>query len=199
LPTPRAQQTLTRESSPLVEVALQRCEGWGGCRTPPFGGPLRSLGVSRRSEDSNPQDQDGYGFPSDPWAFRRPSGGRPADLGLGRSRTRALLALSCPVRDMPLQPRTAASLHRPEGRATRPAMQPLLGFRALRHSLGPADPPDWRRIPPPPRAACEVWIPPSRRPPPVLPARKAPERPWASPSKAFPSAREVPLSGSLPS
>jgi hypothetical protein len=66
-------------------------------------------------------------------------------------------------------------------------MLPLLGFLALRHNLGPADPLAWRRIPSPPRATCEVWLPPSRRPPPILPARAAPERPWASPPKAFPS------------
>jgi hypothetical protein len=84
-------------------------------------------------------------------------------------------------------------------KTTRPAMLPLLGFRALRHTLGPADPHEWQRIPPPPRATCEVWLPPSRPPPPALPARKAPERPWASPFKAFPSAREVPLSEPFPS
>lgn len=44
-----------------------------------------------------------------------------------------------------------------------------------------------RRIPPPTRAMSGVWLPPSRRPPPGLPARYVPERPWASPFKAFPS------------
>jgi hypothetical protein len=39
---------------------------------------------------------------------------------LGRSRARAPPALSRPFRDMLLQPRTAASLRRPEGRATAP-------------------------------------------------------------------------------
>lgn len=57
----------------------------------------------------------------------------------------------------------------------------------------------WRRIPSPPRAACGVWLPPARRKPRCLAApdtfrRHTPasvtstlERPWASPSKGFPS------------
>jgi hypothetical protein len=113
-----------------------------------------SHGVSRRSGDSDSKDQDGYGFPSDPLAFRRPSGVRPASHDRGRSRALAPLTLSRPFRDNPLKPRTAASLHQPEGRATRPAMLPLLGFRALRHSLGPADPRTWAADPS--ATACHV-------------------------------------------
>jgi hypothetical protein len=43
-----------------------------------------------------------------------------------------------------------------------------------------------RRIPPSPRATSGVWLPPSRRPPPPLPAREAPEHPWASPFEVSP-------------
>lgn len=39
LPTLRAQQTLTRESASLIEVTLQRCEGWRKCRTSPLSDP----------------------------------------------------------------------------------------------------------------------------------------------------------------
>jgi hypothetical protein len=55
------------------------------------------------------------------------------------------------------------------------------------------------RLPPRTRAESGVWLPPSRRTPPSLPAREAPERPWASPFKAFSSSRQAPLSGALPS
>jgi len=50
-----------------------------------------------------------------------------------------------------------------------------------------------RRIPPSPRATSGVWLPPSRRPPPTLPAREAPERPWASPFEACPRRGRAPL------
>jgi hypothetical protein len=55
------------------------------------------------------------------------------------------------------------------------------------------------RLPPQTRAESGVWLPPSRRAPPSLPAREAPERPWASPFKAFSSSRQAPLSGAWPS
>lgn len=98
-----------------------------------------------------------------------------------------------PCAFLPLQRHPAAAPPRsvprhPEVGATGPAMLPLLGFPALRHIPGTAVSrwSSWR-IPPPPRATSEVSIPPSRPSPPILPAREAPERPWASPSKAFPS------------
>jgi hypothetical protein len=98
-----------------------------------------------------------------------------------------------PCAFLPLQRHPAAAPPRsvprhPEVGATGPAMLPLLGFPALRHIPGTAVSRwSWWRIPPPPRATSEVSIPPSRPSPPILPAREAPERPWASPSKAFPS------------
>jgi hypothetical protein len=57
-----------------------------------------------------------------------------------------------------------------------------------------------RRIPPPPRAAYGVWLPPARPSTTGPPdASSASERPWASPYKGFPSSRSVPLSRSVPS
>jgi hypothetical protein len=140
----------------LVEVALQRIEGWRKCRTPPLGDPWRPLGVSRRFEDSGTQDQGGYGFPPGPRLVDTARDGRPTDLeGCSRSRTQALLALTCPFRDrIPAAPhRGAASpIRRPGGRLV-PVMLPLLGFRALRHTLGPADP---HMAADPSTAACHV-------------------------------------------
>lgn len=84
----------------------------------------------------------------------------------------------------------------PEGPA-RPTMLPSLGFRAPRHmpERGTRNP---RSLPAPRRAACEVWVPPSRRPPPSLRAPlRAPERPRASRFEAFSSRRSDPLSGVL--
>jgi hypothetical protein len=98
-------------------------------------------GVSRRSEDSCPEDQDGYWFRPTRAAFRRPSGGHPPDLAsTRRSRVGPPCAFVPLRRRVPAAPQRSG-LSRPEGRrAPRPAMLPLLSFRALRHSLGPADP-----------------------------------------------------------
>jgi hypothetical protein len=102
-----------------------------------------SHGVSRRFEDSNSPNQDGYGFPSDPEAFLRPSGVRSASL------THDLAVVRRPSMRFRAPPETSHSSpapqrHRPpvrkDPRVTRPAMLPLLGFRALRHSLGRVDP-----------------------------------------------------------
>jgi hypothetical protein len=86
----------------------------------------------------------------------------------------------------------------PEGPA-RPTMLPSLGFRAPRHmpERGTRHP---QGLPAPRRAACEVWVPPSRRPPPSLRAPlRAPERPRASRFEAFSSRRSDPSRGPLPS
>ena len=105
-------------------------------------------------------------------------------------RRSALPALSRPYEDVSLQPHTAASCPRlPEGNRDRLVPRCCLSWAFVPYDTIPGR---WlrlmmRRIPPSPRAACEVWLPPSRPPPPALPAREAPERPWASPSKAFPS------------
>ena len=67
----------------------------------------------------------------------------------------------------PLQRHVSTAPHRmlvdrPEGRCSSfSAMLPLLGFRALRH-LPVGDSALGQRVPPPPRATSEVWLPPSR-------------------------------------
>jgi hypothetical protein len=148
-------------------------------------------------------NQDGYGFPPDPLAFRRPSGVRSTSRGTRpRGRLPALHALSCPFRDMPQQPRIAASPDRRSRRTdARPAPRCCLswGFvpydtvsdRWIRLHGGRSL---CRRVP---RARFGYLLRGLHHR--VLPARVAPERPWASPSKVFPSSRWVPLSGSLPS
>jgi hypothetical protein len=87
----------------------------------------------------------------------------------------------------PLQRSIAAPPHRPVGRtdSSDDASSPGLSLPTTR--TGTADPRDGRESRSRPRAACEVsdllrgvHHRPSRRP-------KAPERPWDSPSKAFPS------------
>jgi hypothetical protein len=72
-------------------------------------------------------------------------------------------------------------------------MLPLLSFLALRHSPGAAVPFLVGGSPDPPRATSGVWLPPSRRTPPSLPAHEAPERPWAYPFEARPRRGGVPL------
>jgi hypothetical protein len=76
------------------------------------------------------------------WAYVTPSGWSSSRPCPGRSRRSALHALACPFRDVSLQPRTAAvePMIRKPSAQLRPAVLPLLGFRALRHNPGPADP-----------------------------------------------------------
>jgi hypothetical protein len=162
----------------------------------------RLSGLRGAPRTQSTPNQDGYGFRPTRWRFdaprvfvRRAVAHDLAVVYRPSLRFRAPLE-TCHCSPAPRRRRPTVPKDR---RATRPAMLPLLGFRALRHIPGPADPLRWRQIPLPPRATCEVWLPPSRLPPPVLPARVAPERPWASPFKVFPSSRWVPLSGSLPS
>jgi hypothetical protein len=99
-----------RESVALVEEALQRCEGWNGCRTPPLGDPLQSP-VELRGAPGTRTRRTRTVIGSRPTraAFQRPSGGRPPDLTSIRKPKQAPLALSCSFGDEPLQPRTAAS------------------------------------------------------------------------------------------
>jgi hypothetical protein len=126
--------------------------------------------------------------------FQRPSGTRPSSRPPSRSQTATPHALSRLSRDMSLQPRTAALTRRPKpaNGTSRDAASPGLSCPTTQSRTG--GPASSGGGPPPPRATCEVWIPPSRRPPPILPAREAPERPWASPFKVFPScARGAPF------
>jgi len=130
--------------------------------------------------------------PSARTAFGRPPGFRASSSPPGLLRSAALLALSLPFKGLSQHPRTVPPA--PEGADCR-TMLPLLGFAAPRHMPG-------RRIrscaglPAPHRATSEVWLPPSRRPPPTLRTLlRRLERPRACPFKAFSSHRSGPLSG----
>jgi hypothetical protein len=126
--------------------------------------------------------------------FQRPSGTRPSSRPPSRSQTAAPHTLSRLFRDMFLQPRTAAPIRQPKPAigTSRDAASPGLSCPTTQSRTG--GPASFGGGSPPPRATCEVWIPPTRRPPPILPAREAPERPWASPYKVFPScARGAPF------
>jgi hypothetical protein len=93
-----------------------------------------SHGVAWRFRDSNPEVQDGYWFRPTRATFETPCGFSTSEPHLD-PKTRA--GPSCAF--VLLRRRVIAAPHRsvtiqPEGwRATRPAMLPLLGFRALRH------------------------------------------------------------------
>jgi len=56
-----------------------------------------------------------------------------------------------------------------------------------------------RQIPLPPRTTCGVWLPPSRHPPPALPALAHRSVLGLHPSRSSPRPRSVPLSGPIPS
>lgn len=92
------------------------------------------------------------------------------------------------------QPRPVPPVREPARRTE----QPLLGFccpTTRSRSAGIADRGSTRD----PTAACGVWLPPARPAADVLPAREAPERPWASPFRAFPPCAPRLLSEPLPS
>jgi hypothetical protein len=197
------QQTLTRESASWIEVALQRCEGWGECRYRLSATRAASHGVARRFGDSRSKDQDGYVLPSAPCGVSTPFGviilrtsSRPV------SRGSAPHALSFSFRDVSLQPRNAAPAigltNETDGDGS-PAMQPLLGFGALRHSPGPADPHEGdeslrRRVP---RAGFGYPL----RDVHHRSSRRAKRRSvhGLDPSRCSPRARAVLLSESMPS
>jgi hypothetical protein len=183
---------LTKEHATRMVVALQRLQAWGDRSNSPRGGSnalswgfaaLQGLASDRLRADI------GSARPVRRFHALRvitdPTSGRPKPPG-------APPALSRPFRGPSQQARTV-----PPSLAAPRTMLPLLSFSALRRTLGSADPYE-RRVPAPPRATSGVWLPPSRRPPPTLPAHEAPERPWASPFKAS-LATAAPLSGPLPS
>ena len=101
---------------------------------------------------------------------------------------------TCPYSPAPQRRATGRSR-----RPTSPAMLPLLSFGALRHSPGPADPLQWRRFPRHrvPRARFGYLL----RDVHHRSSRRAKRRSvhGLRPSRRSPRAREVPLSGSLPS
>jgi hypothetical protein len=139
-------------------------------------------GVARSSEDSLARVPGGHGFRPPRTAFRRPPGLQRARRPVSRSRRAALLGLPLPYRDRSPGPRAVSPTRR------RLVRRRLLSWASatLRHTLGAADP-FVAAVPPATRAASGVWLPPSRRSLPSLPARIVPERPWVSPFKAFPS------------
>jgi len=123
----------------------------------------------------------------------RPSGVRPTSRSTGRSRPKALLALSRPFRDMSPQPRTAPPSPPAEAgaRASRDASSP--GLSCPTTHAGAVTPLEGSGSPrhraPRPRFGYLLRDLPHRPP-----DAEAPERPWASPFKAFSScARGAPL------
>jgi hypothetical protein len=174
----------------LVEVALQRCEGWRECRMPPLGDPcglpwgfpaLRGLEPGGPGRSLVPSDPCGVSTPFG-WSS---SGPRPDPKVGGRPSLR----FRAPTKTCPCSPapqRRAAGSRRNHGR---PVPRCCLSWALVPYDTIPGQRMRLmlRRIPPPQRATSGVWLPPSRPPPLALPAREAPERPWALPSKAFPS------------
>jgi hypothetical protein len=143
----------------------------------------------------------GMGFhPTGP-AFRRPSGFRlPGSTSSREAERRPPLRFRSSSETCPCSPA-------PQRRASRPKPASQLVPRcSLSWALVPYDTVPDRRSRLSGDGSPRRRVPPARfgyllggLPPPILPARKAPERPWASPFKAFPSSQEVPLSRSLPS
>jgi len=105
--------------------------------------------------------------PSDPYGVQRPSGTqrarRPsAEASGGPSWTSA-----------PLQSSITGTPRRPAACAASQTTLPLLDFFDPTTQSQAGGSVCRRRIPPPPRVTCGVWLPPSRRTPPALPARQA--------------------------
>jgi len=108
--------------------------------------------------------RDGHGFRRARAAFSRPPGISQVGAPRGLRRPKALLVLPLPFRGPSQHPRTVPSA---EAGWSDDASSPGLSCRTTH--AGAADPlRPGRRAPC--RAACEVWVPPSRRPPPSLPA-----------------------------
>lgn len=137
------------------------------------------LGIARRSEDTDPTRPGRSWVPARP--VRRFDALRASawsNLPAGLLRQGAPLRFRFPAK---AHRSTPAPSRGPEG-PTRRTMLPSLSFRAPRHI-----PERWTRClggaSGPARAACEVWSPPSRRPPPSL---RAPCGSRASSSFALP-------------
>jgi hypothetical protein len=176
---PFVRRSLTKEFAAASVAALQRHEGWRRPHGTPRGGPhaLSWGSVALQGLESN-RDRTAMGSVRPARRFHahrvhsRPDL-RPAEADRGPSCAFAPLQ-----RSISAAPRRAARPVRPAPDASSPE---LLCPTAPSKSGGPVG---WQRIPPPPRATSGVWLPPSRRPPPPLPAHEAPEHPWASPFEA---------------
>jgi hypothetical protein len=118
-------------------TALQRLERWGDPNDRLTATDRPSLGVARRSGDTDPTPLGRLLVPSDPHGVSTPSGhtrGRASRAGLRR--TGAPLALSLSYRGPSQHPRTVPRTRRPARRT----MLPLMGSLASRHiqDNGPA-------------------------------------------------------------
>jgi len=132
----------------------------------------------------------GHGFhPARP-AFQRPSGLRSMRPPARPKPCRGPPALSCPFRGVRRSP---VRSRRPVGRLVGPHNLSW-AFFALRHTLGTMARDDRGSTRDPP-AACGGLATPCATSPSPLPAREAPERPWASPFRAFPPCAAVPPCG----
>jgi hypothetical protein len=151
--------------------------------------PLVGFGGAPRTRIASTLD--GHWFHPARAAFQRPSGSTRCDLPRSRSRARALHTLSCPFRGVRLSP---AWSRRPVGRLDGPCNLSW-AFVALRHNLGAMARDDRGSTRGPPAAYGGLATSCATAPSP-LPAREAPERPWASPFRASsPCAAVPPLRG----
>jgi hypothetical protein len=156
---------LTKEFTVLGCTALQRLEDWGDRTGSALRRPARPL-LGFRGVPGTPirSVEAGHWFRPTRTAFRRPSGSLRSDLRTAEA-----------VRGPPCALRAPSEVHRSSpapwrGPCGHRTMLPLLGFsRPTTHSrIGGSVP--GRRLPAPPRATSGVWLPPSRRTPPFLPA-----------------------------
>jgi hypothetical protein len=105
--------------------------------------------------------------PPGPYGVHRPSGTQRA------RRPAAEAAGGPPWTSTLLQSSITGTPRRPAACAASQTTLPLLGFQRPTTQSQTGGPVCRQRIPPLPRAACGVWLPPARRPPPALPARQA--------------------------
>jgi hypothetical protein len=92
----------------LVEVALQRCEGWRECRSRLSATPVCLSWGCAALRGRGPGGPGRSLVPPDPCGVSTPFGWSSSEPRPGRSRGSAPRALLLPFRDVSLQPRTAA-------------------------------------------------------------------------------------------
>lgn len=146
---------------------------------------LRGRGSQRRGP--------GHGFRPAPSAFRRPRGFLPAaTFRAARGCAKALLCFRSASKAPAAAPSPAV------GACADPSQRTL--SPELRLPCDTIEGPGCKeaRIHPRFAATCGVWLPPARPLAETLPARQAPERPWASAFRAFPPCRRGPSRGRCP-
>jgi hypothetical protein len=179
-------------------MALQRLRGSRRSPGAAFAMPSPLVDFAPRSKGSNPVARDGHRFRPSRSAFRRPSSSSATELLETRVRSSGPSCVVRSSRGPPSRPRAVvAPRPGPAAGDGDEASSPELPCPAARSRI--SDPHIGRRSAAPPRTTSRVWPPASRLSPPTLPAREAPERPRASPFKAFPSTRCASLSGPRPS